>query len=152
MSDIPGGKRLSIWRMGKDGGSRVNGLPRDPAHDVDAEFEAQIMDKIGQRAEAFSIRGRWKTVNSRHQPGIGVHFQRHKGPVGGIDGAGLIPLNIAYDIFPAVGFHMRSHVFGVAAQFCFGDSRSVTVPAVPSHGRSQCSKIFVHDCYPRSKV
>ena len=46
---------------------------------------------------------------------------------------GLIPLNIYNHIFPAKIFQFIGHIFRIAADICFGNSCSVTVPTVPTH-------------------
>ena len=115
---------------------------RNPAHDMDAEFQAERVDIFGERPESLSARGGGKTVDGGNQPPVFVHGQFLKRNI--VMGFGLRsgPLDIDHNIFPAVGLQVFRHPFGVLPYGVLRHSRAVAVPAVPSHRRPSDHGLF----------
>ena len=55
----------------------------------------------------------------------------------------LIPLDIDYNILPTVLFKMFRHIIGVLLYCFFIDSRTVAVPAVPTHRGIKCNHDYL---------
>ena len=104
------------------------------AHDMDAELETEAVHILGQRAESGPVSGGRKTVFSRLETSVCVHAQRGKGDILVRGCAGLIPLNVHDNVFPAVLFEVFGHEPGIAAHCFFRHCGAIAVPAVPAHG------------------
>jgi stage V sporulation protein SpoVS len=118
------------------GGVRRYGLPRNAAHDVDAELQAEGVNVVGQRLEAFAIRRRREAVDGRDQAAVLVHVEMRLGIVPEGARVGLRPLDIHDDVLPAVLEQALRHVVGVGFDLGLGHRGAVAVPTVPAHRRA----------------
>jgi len=81
------GTRSTCWRSGgMDRGAfhrRVPryGLPRNAAHDMNAELQAERVHIVGQRLKTLPIGRRGKPVDGRNQPAVFVHVEMRLGIV-----------------------------------------------------------------------
>ena len=81
---------------------------RNTAHDVNSEFQPQTVYIVGKWFKAGTVCRRWKTFGIRQQTGVFVHFQFREWniliPVAHGTGLFCIPLDIHYNILPAICF------------------------------------------------
>ena len=82
----------------------LHGLTGNSAHEVNAKFEAERMDVIGERLEARAIGRGGEAIDGGLQAAIFVHDQHGVLAVIVILGAGFIPLDVHDDVFPAMRF------------------------------------------------
>jgi len=150
---VPGADRSrvsNITRMNTgtlDGYVFCNRLTRNAAHDVNAEFQSLAVNVVSNRFEAFSVCGGGKTIWGGHQTAVFVHAELSKGVIGGRICGRLRPLNIAYNVFPAIGLQMLCHIIRVSDEVLFRNGGTVAVPAVPAHRRIDSKQVLVHN-YP----
>ena len=113
-----------------------HGLPRNAAHDMDAELQAERVNVAGQRLEAFPVSRRRKPVDGRDQAAVFVHVEMRLGIVPARARVWLRPLDIHDDVLPAVGEQVLRHVAGVGLDLCLGHRGAIAVPTVPAHRRA----------------
>ena len=92
----------------------VNRLPRNAAHDMDAEFHPHRMNLRCNRGKTLAAGRGWKAVLRREQPPVFVHAQLCERDVFASRsraGRRLVPLDVAYNVFPAE----RQQLFGLIA-------------------------------------
>ena len=107
------------------------------------------MNFVGKGFKALTACAGGEFVGAGQKPTVFVHFHLTKGNVlkfiphgGGVVG---VPLNIHHHIFPAVGFQVLCHVFGIGQNIGFGHIGVVIVIAVPATGR--LTKKTVHGLF-----
>ena len=114
-------------------------FPRDPAHDMDTEFQSEIVYVLRQRRKAFSACRGWKPVQCRKQPAVLVDLLVAERDilisVPHRAGVLCIPLDIHHDVLPACILHVRRHIVRVGFYLLFVDSRVIIVVTVPAHRR-----------------
>ena len=115
----------------------VRRLPRDAAHDVDAEKQPLPVDVIRERLEAGPAPGGRKALRIGQEARIRVHVEIRERNVLVLATPrarpGRVPLDVDHDVFPAEGHKMRRHEIGVPLHVRLGHRRVVIVIAVPSH-------------------
>ena len=150
---VPGADRSRVSNITRmnigtlDGYVFCNRLTRNAAHDVNAEFQSLAVNVVSNRFEAFSVCGGGKTIWGGHQTAVFVHAELSKGVIGGRICGRLRPLNIAYNVFPAIGLQMLCHIIRVSDEVLFRNGGTVAVPAVPAHRRIDSKQVLVHN-YP----
>ncbi len=111
-----------------------DGLARDAADDVDAEFKAEGVDPVGEGTEAFAAGGGGEAVEGRHVAAVGG-----EGVVlmaGGVLGMLGKPALVDDDILPAEALQVVVEPGDGVAELRFVDGETPGIPAVPAHGRS----------------
>ncbi|PYV22777.1 MAG: hypothetical protein DMG24_15740 [Acidobacteria bacterium] len=91
---------------------------------------------VGESFESPAARRRRKPVRCRKQAPVIVHghFQVAFVPAVG-DGMRVIPVEVHDHVLPAQAREMLGHVIGVPDHLFFGYVATITVIAVPAHGR-----------------
>ncbi len=111
---------------------------RYASHDVDTELQSEAVYVIRQRLETLAIGGRWKSIDSRHEPAVFIHIDDRIFFVVTVRTRILdVPAYIYNDVHPPVFLEMGGNVVRVRPDFLFSNSGSETVPTVPSHRRSR---------------
>ena len=91
--------------------------PGNPPHDMDTEFQPQVMDLICQGLKAPSIHAGRKLIGARQQAAKSIHFILAKGDVLELITHGgsvvSVPLDVHHNIFPAILFQMLGHKGGI---------------------------------------
>ena len=128
----------ALTRVPSKGGVLVDRLTRDAAHGVDAELEAEVVDRTGEWPEPLATSRRGKAVDRRQQPAESVHLEGDERPVDRGSGLRLVPLDVDHDVLPAVRSQMRGHVRGALDHLVLGDTGAVDIPAVPAHRGRRC--------------
>ena len=101
MSDVAASDVRALYRQGA-----MHGETRYAAHDVDAEFQTECVNLVGDGLKARAVCGGRETVFRRDEAAESVHAQLCETvilPVA-LPGLRLVPLNVAHDILPTVRF------------------------------------------------
>jgi hypothetical protein len=112
-----------------DGDVVGHGLLRNAAHQVNAEFQSERVDVVGQRFEPGAVGGRGIAVGRRGVAAIGSQGEGRVGLLGDE------PAFVDDDVLPAVAFQVLGHVSGFGADAGFVDGHAPGIPTVPTHGR-----------------
>ena len=120
-----------------DGQVGGDGAARDAAHDVDAELQAERVNRVGQRLETRAVSGGGKAVGRGNHAAEGVHRERGVGAGVAVVvmRAGVGPAVVHDDGVPADGEHLVREVMGVRQHLGLDDVVAKAVVAVPAHRR-----------------
>ena len=119
-------------------------LTRNTSHNMNSEFQSLIMYIFCNRTKTFTTCRRRKSIRCRNYTPKFIHTKICKKMIMTGICSGFIPLNVTYNIFPSVLFQMFCHIIGIFQKNFFRHRRPITIPAIPSHGRSFCKYIFIH--------
>ena len=125
--------------------------PRNAAHQVDAEPQAERVDAVGKRAEALAAGAGREAVRRGQQPAVIVHHRLRLGRVGVAACPRLVPLDIDGEDIIARRQQLFCHDRRGLDRLRLGDRRRKTVPAVPAHrrGRREQARCVLRTRRPR---